>query len=130
MRNVSSHGMMLLMDEPPPRGTFVEVRCGSAAIVGRVMWSDAGRCGLRTQKRISVAALALGGPSKAGVAEASAATARVHFAGATAERAATTGRRLQFAATLAVLLVAGLVVARVSHTLLARSSEAIARALS
>jgi len=52
IRNISSRGVMLEMDEPPPRGSFIEIRRGDIIIVGQVRWSSGTRCGLRTQDRV------------------------------------------------------------------------------
>lgn len=54
IRNVSSRGLMLEMETPPPRGSFIEIRRGDIVIVGQVRWSSGGRCGLRTQDRVPV----------------------------------------------------------------------------
>lgn len=54
IRNISSRGLMLEMDEPPPRGSFIEIRRGDIIIVGQVRWSSDTQCGLRTQDRVPV----------------------------------------------------------------------------
>lgn len=54
IRNVSSRGLMLEMEAPPPRGSFIEIRRGDIVIIGQVRWSTEGRCGLRTQDRVPV----------------------------------------------------------------------------
>jgi len=54
IRNVSSHGVMLEMEVPPPRGSFIEIRRGDIVIIGQVRWSSEGRCGLRTQDSVPV----------------------------------------------------------------------------
>ena len=58
IRNVSSRGMMLEMEDPPPRGSFIEIRRGDIVIVGQVRWSSDTQCGLRTQDRVPVDRLA------------------------------------------------------------------------
>lgn len=55
--NVSARGLMLICEDPPERRSFIEVRHGSACIVGQVMWSDGSRCGVRTRETIDIPAL-------------------------------------------------------------------------
>lgn len=51
--NLSSRGLGLHANNPPGRGTYVELRRGSnLIIVGQVMWSSGARFGLRTQDQI------------------------------------------------------------------------------
>ena len=52
IRNVSSRGMMLEMEAPPPRGSYLEIRRGDIIIVEQVRWSSDSRCGLRTQDHV------------------------------------------------------------------------------
>lgn len=132
IRNVSSHGMMLLIKDPPERGTYIEVRRGSAAIVGRVMWTAPGRCGLRTKEKISVAALAMANAQKevaAGFEVERRAQARTHNPALAALEAANYVRTVQFAAGLALLLGTAAFAAHKAHDVLARPSAAIAAAL-
>jgi hypothetical protein len=129
IRNVSSHGIMLLIDNPPPRGTYIEVRYGNSVAVGRVMWVEPGRCGLRTKERISIAGVAFAGGRKDERSGFRAAHARLHHPDATAARSAMIGRILQFAAALVIILAAGSIVALTSHDMLARPGKAIAQAL-
>ena len=72
IRNLSSRGLMLEIKDPPPKGSFIELRRGNVVIVGQVRWADANSCGLRTQDRISVAQLKAAydncGPAKPGEA--------------------------------------------------------------
>ncbi|RXR29811.1 PilZ domain-containing protein [Sphingobium fluviale] len=55
IRNISTKGMKLHMPSPPPRGSFIEIRRGSAVVVGQVRWVDEGCCGLLAQGRVPVA---------------------------------------------------------------------------
>ena len=58
LRNVSSRGLMLVMKDPPPKGSFIEIRRGTDInVVGQVRWSGPDRCGIRSQDRINVAYL-------------------------------------------------------------------------
>ncbi len=54
IRNVSSHGVMLQLPNPPERGSYVEIRRNALVIVGRVMWTAAGTCGLRTHEVLNL----------------------------------------------------------------------------
>lgn len=129
IKNVSSHGMMLLIATPPERGTYIEVRRGSAVIIGRVMWTSPGRCGLRTKERISVAELTLANAPLADSASADRrAQARAHHPEDTAARSAAMGRLLQFAATITLILAAGGFIAHTTYGFLARPTAAISRA--
>ncbi len=57
IRNVSTKGMMIEMSSPPPRGSFMEIRRGSAIVVGQVRWVAQDCCGLLAQGRVPVAQL-------------------------------------------------------------------------
>lgn len=59
IRNVSTKGMKLEMPSPPPKGSFIEIRRGSAVVVGQVRWVEEGCCGLLAQGRVPVAQLKL-----------------------------------------------------------------------
>lgn len=47
--NLSSRGMLLRAENSPSRGSYLEIRRGSYVIVARVVWSNSGRIGVRTQ---------------------------------------------------------------------------------
>ena len=57
IRNISSRGMMVEVQHPPPRGHYLEVRRGAHVIVGRVVWSTDYHVGIVTQERLEVAAV-------------------------------------------------------------------------
>lgn len=61
IRDVSTRGMLLQASAPPPRGTYVEIDCGTCQFVARVIWRKDRRFGLESRERINVHALA-GGP--------------------------------------------------------------------
>ncbi len=61
IRNVSSRGLMLQIEDAPPKGSFIEIRRQNVVIVGQVRWSRGDCCGLRSQDRIPVAELMTNG---------------------------------------------------------------------
>ena len=61
IRNVSSRGMLLSCDTPPPKGSYLEI-CGPATtLVGRAMWVSDNEFGVRVQDPIDVPSAARGG---------------------------------------------------------------------
>jgi hypothetical protein len=60
VRDISSMGLMLQTNEPPPRGTYVEVVGAGQTIIGRVIWAKDRRFGVRTNDPINVSAAILG----------------------------------------------------------------------
>ena len=52
--NISSRGMMIHSGRAGPEGTRVELRRGEHVIIARVMWSEGGRAGLRSDERLPV----------------------------------------------------------------------------
>ena len=52
--NVSSHGMMIQSAWPVTAGSTVEILRGDQLIFARVMWSEAGRSGIRSDERLPV----------------------------------------------------------------------------
>ena len=50
--NISSRGLMLHADDPPPLGSYLELRRGAHTIVARVMWSGDERVGVMSQDAI------------------------------------------------------------------------------
>lgn len=57
IRNLSSRGMMIHSDHAVERGTYVEVRRGAHAVIGRVMWRKDLTFGMHTQDRLDVDAI-------------------------------------------------------------------------
>ncbi|MCL6697581.1 hypothetical protein LZ496_02115 [Sphingomonas sp. NSE70-1] len=51
--NMSSRGMLIQAQPTPSRGSYLEIRRGSQVVVARVVWSNAIRCGVRTQDIVS-----------------------------------------------------------------------------
>ncbi len=52
--NVSSRGLLIQTSRPVPEGSMVELLRGDHLIMARVMWSTAGRSGLRSEERLPV----------------------------------------------------------------------------
>ncbi|MEA3390401.1 PilZ domain-containing protein [Sphingobium sp. CCH11-B1] len=126
--NLSLHGMMLRMARAPSRGSYIEVRRASSVIVGRVVWSKDGQCGVRAQDEIDMATLAnapvqVAAPVwKAGDADRRA--DRRRYVDQSEERSRLVARRLQFAAlTLFVLLASAAILKIISDSFV----QAIAR---
>lgn len=57
IHNISSRGMMVASDQPPPARSYVEIRRGTQVIVGKVMWTKGRFFGLKSQDRLSVQAI-------------------------------------------------------------------------
>lgn len=52
--NVSSRGMLIHSAWPVTQGSMVEILRGDQLIIARVMWSEAGRSGIRSDDRLPV----------------------------------------------------------------------------
>ena len=52
--NISSRGLLIQMLRPVPKGSMVEILRGDHLIIAQVMWSEAGRSGLRAEQLIPV----------------------------------------------------------------------------
>ena len=105
--NVSLHGMMLRMTNPPGRGSYIEVRRGAAVVIGRVIWAKDGKCGVRSQDRIDLPALNGGDAQAAPAWKAGDADRRASQRRSVEESAAAShawARRFQFAALIAGII--------------------------
>ena len=60
--NLSARGALAQSAAPPANGTYVEVRRGAFVIVGRIVWTEGNRFGLRAQDTIPVTQI-IAGPS-------------------------------------------------------------------
>ncbi|HEY1604203.1 MAG TPA: PilZ domain-containing protein [Allosphingosinicella sp.] len=58
IRNVSSRGMMIDLNIPLSRGTYIEIVRNEWRTAARVAWIGAGRCGIQTQDHVRLAELA------------------------------------------------------------------------
>jgi hypothetical protein len=52
--NVSSRGLLLQAADPPPRGSYLEIRRGALVIVARVVWTKSHRFGVKSQDALPV----------------------------------------------------------------------------
>lgn len=52
--NVSSRGVMAQCQDPPRRGSYVEIRRGTCMMIGRVAWTGADRIGVHVRERIDI----------------------------------------------------------------------------
>jgi hypothetical protein len=135
--NLSSRGMMAKCADPPPRGTFVEVRRGAVCVVGQVRWSYAGRLGIRAQDQIDVHGLLGETPAAKGPA----ANERRQgprgddggrprpTAAALAERSRRWGRVFDWVVVTAVAIGAAGLLAEQVHSILSAPLEQIGAAL-
>lgn len=55
--NVSRRGMLLKLPNAPQRGEYIEIRCNTICVIGRVVWSSAPNLGIRAQDDIDIPAL-------------------------------------------------------------------------
>jgi len=133
IRNVSSHGMLLQLPDPPKRGSYVELRRDSLVIVARVVWTAPDRCGLRTQERLSIPAAgtlsAVRRPAAAEAGKHSERKTALRGADEIAEQASLAGRRMQFAAVGAVCAAAAGLIAWSAFQVIAAPVARITAAL-
>ncbi len=52
--NISTRGLLVQAAEPPARGAYIDLQRGQYAIVGRVVWVEDQRFGIRTQDPLPV----------------------------------------------------------------------------
>ncbi len=134
IRNVSSRGMMLASDDPPPPGAYIEIRKTFMTIVARAVWVRDGFFGIRTQDDVDFDELmenAKGPPVgwKPGTDRRAADRAAQHRPADTAERGRQFARAFQFVAVIgAVIGAAGLLAHSLWSTLM-HFVEPVARAL-
>lgn len=135
IRNVSSRGLLLVSDEPPPPGAYIEIRKTFMTIVARAVWARDGFFGVRTQDDIDFDELmenAKGPPKgwKPGMDRRTGDRIAQHRPADTAERGRQFARAFQFVAiTGAVIGVAALLAYSLWETLM-RFVEPVTTALS
>jgi hypothetical protein len=134
IRNVSPHGMLLQIDDPPPKGSFIEIRKQKIVVVGQVRWQGEDCCGLRTQDRVPVAALmsANSAPERSGSDSALTerrATVRVMTPAEVAERSRQRGAQFQRVALIAAAVAGAMLVASLMFDVLRAPFEVISAKL-
>lgn len=120
IRNVSSRGMMLSADEPPPTGSYIEIRKKMIVVVARAVWVRDDVFGIRTQDRVDLGELLdeSGAPKTAWKPDASQDRRRSHRPDETAERSRVRSQRFQFVLALTTVVgVAGFLAFEVASLL-------------
>jgi hypothetical protein len=77
IRNISSHGVMLCMPDPPKVGTFVEIQVGAVTLAARASWTVGQACGLQLRETLDLSAIK---GERAGAAGKTAPRPTAHFA--------------------------------------------------
>jgi hypothetical protein len=54
IRNISTRGLLVAVTDPPPPGSYVEIRRGTQIIVARTVWARGNYLGLRSQEKLPV----------------------------------------------------------------------------
>ena len=138
IRDISSRGMLVQANEPPPRGAYIEICRPGQIIVARVVWAKERRFGIATRERMNVDAFiaeAANGVAAAGADQAAAwpnadrRTARRHDVRQSAERSRHISAALEFGFVLACSALAAVTVANAVHDSLSRPFDVIATTL-
>lgn len=131
IRDLSSRGMLLTAETPPPPGTYLEI-CGPATtLVARTIWAGDRRFGVRTQDRIEMESLLTGGrirapnPLSIEIRRAPTHDAPVHIHEQSRHRASA----LEFIAAIVVILVSAVTVTILLRNVFAVPMQLISAAL-
>ena len=102
--NISSRGLLIQLPRPAPAGSTVQIFRGDHLIVAEVMWSNAGRSGLRSEERLPVEEILSLKQSCAlqSIATSGALHDRRRQSRAVAQDSRLTGRAMEFAAVGAI----------------------------
>lgn len=57
VHNISAHGLLLTLPEPPKPGTYVEIYLGAAHVVARSIWTAGQFCGLRSRETFDLSGI-------------------------------------------------------------------------
>lgn len=128
IRNISPHGAMIELADPPDRGSYVELRRATSVIIGRIIWSDGRRCGVMTRDMIDIPNM-LGQPQLAGaivgerriLPRAEAASSLSDFTIA--------GRAMEFSAMLAAVALGALLLFHTVEDTLSAPAAAVIQAM-
>lgn len=131
VRNISTRGLLFQTEDPPPPGTYIEIRRGPHIVVGRTIWRRGRSVGVRAQDRIDIDAIASHGAAPGSSERRSAARAAPRLSAADrAERSRIWSARGQFVLIALVALAAAGFAAAAVFDLLGRPFAAISAALS
>ena len=129
--NVSSRGLLLQADDPPVKGSYLEIRRGALVIVARVVWTKNHRFGVKSQDELPIDAIAhnieapvVGKGVRVGERRQS---ARTQVSAATRSRHQ--GRTMEYVFVVSLAVVAAGIVGSEVHALLAAPAEAVTAAL-
>lgn len=124
VRNISRNGMMLQAHEAPPMGSYVEVQLPDQVVVGRVMWSNERRFGIRTRERVSLLCL-LGLAKGEGTTVERMARACSPAGRARHGDARDLGRAAQFVMVICIVVGMAVAIAAIGYQTLARLSAQV-----
>lgn len=129
--NVSSHGLLLQADDPPAKGSYLEIRRGALVIVARVVWTKNHRFGVKAQDELPIDAIAhnvevpvMGKGVRVGERRRA---ARTQLPAATRSRHQ--GRAMEYVFVVSLAVVAARFAASEVHALLSAPVDAMAAAL-
>jgi hypothetical protein len=131
--NISARGMVVQCRTAPARGDYVEITRGVHCVIGRIIWSRGGKCGLRTQDRIDIDAFVDTARTHSGSEFNGDAQPAFGRAAAPEERLARSQRFatiMQFGFLAVGGVAAAMLLANSAHRLLSAPLEQVARALS
>lgn len=110
--DISTRGLCVHAEQPPPRGTYVEICKGPHRIVARVIWARDERFGAQAQGRLAVDSITMGieppAPAAGGAAERRS-RSRQPSASERHERSRRRSRAIQFLCILGFGVVAGII---------------------
>jgi hypothetical protein len=132
IRNVSKRGAMVALPSPPPAGTYVELRRGGMIIIAQVVWSDHQRCGLRSQRDISLSHLCETNPHQERYDGPDVVERRKKprsDAAQTFARAGYLARALEYTAAAVFAIVLATVVGKMAFDVLAHPATAVTHAM-
>jgi hypothetical protein len=131
--NYSARGLGLTCEEPPPRGTYLEIRRGPFVIVAKVAWCKGHRFGARTQDPVAhvaiVGKVAPGGRNGE-VGDAVERRSAPRLMTPVRKESRERGRSIEFAGMAIAVLAGAVVVADSAYAQLSRPLEQVRSALS
>ena len=132
IRNASSRGLMAECEKPPAPKTYVDIRRGTIVVVGRVVWRNGSRFGVRTQDRLDIQGLIceprqprLPPTARDALPERRATPRRVEAAPQWQERSRFIAAKLQYVAVIAIGAGVSIALAVAAGQILSRSLAAV-----